>query len=47
MMGTMGAVAVGAVVGSMAGNALASQQTPEPKEKAAAEKAAKAASAAK
>ena len=40
MMGTMGAVAVGAMVGSMAGSALASPQTPE--QKAAADKAAQA-----
>lgn len=45
MMGTMGAVAAGAVVGSMAGSAIAGGMNPEEKQKAAAEKAAAAASA--
>ena len=45
MMGTMGSMAVGAVVGSMAGSAIAGAMNPEDKQKAAAEKAAAAASA--
>ena len=45
MMGTMGSMAVGAVVGTMAGGAIAGAINPEEKQKAAAEKAAAAASA--
>ena len=45
MMGTMGSMAVGAVVGTMAGGAIAGAMNPEEKQKASAEKAAAAASA--